>query len=1201
MVRMRNPAAAGLLFVSALLLVAQCTNPLLDQVKKIDEEYRAELVAPAAPGAPALAPESGQLTATWTAVLGAKSYAVFWHTTEDASAIPAGNGMHVTEATAVITGLVNGILHYVWVKAVNDAGESPLGPPGSGYPGTPPGAPGQPVLVSAENQISVSWTIVSGASSYDVFWSEVNDTGAIPPANTANTTALSHTIGGLANGTAYYVWLKARNAVGPSAFSPVATATPSVPTNPPGTPADVAVIGGDGRISISWAAMPGASGYDVWWHDNNGSPDSSLVGNRLSGTAGLSAVIAGLENGKAWYVWIRARNSLGASSWSPAYGVIPVDTPDIAALIMGDGSFTVSWGASAGASGYDVLWHTENDSSSIPASNLSAVSASPAVVTGLAQGTLYYVWVRARNSGSVSDPSLPASGTTVPAAPAAPAVTPGQYQLGVSWTAVQGAASYDVHWSTSAAFVGSDTRGETGTSTTIAGLENGTLYHVRLTARNAAGTSDFSPASSGTPYVHVTEVALDADAEILRIGAAFQLTATVSPSDATNQALSWTSSDAGVATVDASGLVSAHARGGAVITAHSEDGDVQGTCAVTVPSNQCAMDSFSLLGPAVAGTVDEAAKTVSITIPYEPGGTVGPRIAVFTLSPYAAASVGAVGQQSGATANDFSSPVAYTVTAEDGTAAATYTVTVTMAPGSTGIGILPNPRIEVAVDGLPPYLAYGDDATVLASVSQAVDGYQWYVDGAAQSGAVSSSLIFGASLSYGPHSVAVSVTKNGYRFSAGAAFIVAASASSRIASFSIKDPPAAGTVQESAKTVSVTVPYGTALNPLTAEFSTTGTAVRIGSTEQTSGVTANDFTGPVTYTVTSLGGTAVAYTVTVTVAPNPAKAITAFSFASPSAAGTIDESAGTITVTVPYGTVPGSLVAAFSTTGAGVTVGSTPQASGATANDFTNPVTYTVTAADSTTKTYTVTVTAGYGAVTYDANDSTGGTAPVDSGAYAQGQTVAVPGPGTLVRELPTQTFRFAGWNSAADGSGRTYLPGQTFAMPVCDVTLYAKWVPWALRDVGPAGGLVFYDKGAYSDGWRYLEAAPSDQSAGIQWYAGSAVLINTTLAAVGEGKNNTDEIYALQGILVNYAARLCAELSLGGRDDWFLPSRFELALLCANLRMFGLGDFLTSGSYWSSTESDGSYAYYDYFYNNTADTSHKITAHRVRAVRAFH
>ncbi len=103
----------------------------------------------------------------------------------------------------------------------------------------------------------------------------------------------------------------------------------------------------------------------------------------------------------------------------------------------------------------------------------------------------------------------------------------------------------------------------------------------------------------------------------------------------------------------------------------------------------------------------------------------------------------------------------------------------------------------------------------------------------------------------------------------------------------------------------------------------------------------------------------ISYTVTVTVAPSSAKAITAYSLAG--VAGTINESAKTLSVIMPNGTNVTALVATFTTTGTGVKVGAVAQTSGTTSNDFTSPVVYTVTAADSTTATYTVTVTAARG------------------------------------------------------------------------------------------------------------------------------------------------------------------------------------------------------------------------------------------------
>lgn len=84
------------------------------------------------------------------------------------------------------------------------------------------------------------------------------------------------------------------------------------------------------------------------------------------------------------------------------------------------------------------------------------------------------------------------------------------------------------------------------------------------------------------------------------------------------------------------------------------------------------------------------------------------------------------------------------------------------------------------------------------------------------------------------------------------------------------------------------------------------------------------------------------------------KSLTAYSFPLLAATGVISGNA--ISVDVPYGTDVTALVAAFATNGASVKVGSTAQVSGTTANDFTSPVTYTVTAADQSHQDYTVRV-----------------------------------------------------------------------------------------------------------------------------------------------------------------------------------------------------------------------------------------------------
>jgi hypothetical protein len=158
----------------------------------------------------------------------------------------------------------------------------------------------------------------------------------------------------------------------------------------------------------------------------------------------------------------------------------------------------------------------------------------------------------------------------------------------------------------------------------------------------------------------------------------------------------------------------------------------------------------------------------------------------------------------------------------------------------------------------------------------------------------------------------------------------------------------------------------------------------------------------------------------------------------------------------------------------------------------------------------------------------------------------------------------------------------------------------YKIGDRGPAGGWVFYDKGEYSEGWRYLEAAPSDQSSDIQWYNGSVIDIKTG-TAVGTGKANTDAIVDAQGG-IRYAATLCKNLTINGFSDWFLPSKDELNLMYTNLKKAGLGGF-GEGFLWSSSQNY-KYNYYSAWMQLFSDGFQSYysgtSKYSVRAVRAF-
>ena len=165
----------------------------------------------------------------------------------------------------------------------------------------------------------------------------------------------------------------------------------------------------------------------------------------------------------------------------------------------------------------------------------------------------------------------------------------------------------------------------------------------------------------------------------------------------------------------------------------------------------------------------------------------------------------------------------------------------------------------------------------------------------------------------------------------------------------------------------------------------------------------------------------------------------------------------------------------------------------------------------------------------------------------------------------------------------------------------------YAIGDIGPAGGIIFYvNKNYVKDGWRFLEAAPMDQSAGAPWGSFRVPLPGAYGTAVGTGRQNTADIVAAcktQGI----AADLCANYSLHGVRDWFLPSEDELGLMYSNLVATKLIDFGLNGvpdnyGYWSSTQVTTDMARHRDFADN-GNRSHyddKDYPRRVRAIRSF-
>jgi len=170
-------------------------------------------------------------------------------------------------------------------------------------------------------------------------------------------------------------------------------------------------------------------------------------------------------------------------------------------------------------------------------------------------------------------------------------------------------------------------------------------------------------------------------------------------------------------------------------------------------------------------------------------------------------------------------------------------------------------------------------------------------------------------------------------------------------------------------------------------------------------------------------------------------------------------------------------------------------------------------------------------------------------------------------------------------------------------------WLPtrdYAVGDVGPAGGVIFYVNPKHeTDGWRFLEAAPADQSSGARWGCFRTAIPGARGTAVGSGRQNTLDVLASCGDAAS-AAGLCAHYRVNGVGGWFLPSRDELALMHRNLARADLGGFGTNGApdnvtYWSSTQDTADMAsHIDFADNGRQHFDDKDFPRRVRAIRAF-
>ncbi len=365
--------------------------------------------------------------------------------------------------------------------------------------------PGPPTGLSAtagNGRVTLSWSPPAsdgGAAiiGYDVYMGTSSRGESASPVNGGLITGTSYTVSGLANGTRYYFTADAVNRANlHSTASAEASATPAAPVTAPGAPRGLGATAGDAQVSLSWKAPSsdgGAAitGYRVY-QGTSKKPVASVTG--------TATTVKNLSNGTTYSFKVTAVNKAGegpasgAASATPTAAVTKPGLPNGLTASPGNGKVTLSWKApgsdgGSGISGYEIYRGTSPGGESGTPVNASLVAGTSYTVTGLTNGTIYYFTVAAVNkaklqggksgeasatpaasasasssaaaSASATGPASasPSGGATAtaagtPGAPTGLTATPGNGEVGLSWTAPATAggaapASYHVYEGTS--------------------------------------------------------------------------------------------------------------------------------------------------------------------------------------------------------------------------------------------------------------------------------------------------------------------------------------------------------------------------------------------------------------------------------------------------------------------------------------------------------------------------------------------------------------------------------------------------------------------------------------------------------------------------------------------------------------------------------------------------------------------------------
>jgi len=447
----------------------------------------------------------GQVTLSWDSVPGATSYNIYWATYPDVSKTYNEGVISSFLTTYTHTNLTNDTSYYYVVTTVHSGGESDESREVSATPSATGTAPSTPTGVSAvggDEQVTISWDSVLGATSYNIYWSTSTGVTTASGAKISNVTSpYTHT--GRTNGTTYYYVVTAVNSYGESSESSEILATPVVGTNTYPTasitnPLDGSTYNQGDTITFS------GTGSDT--------EDGTLTGTSLVWTSSIDGIIGtGASSTRddlsvgTHTITLTATDSDGATGNDLVGITVTIPTavfaPGNVSATGEDGQVTISWDDinHSGAT-YNIYWATYSGVSKTDYEGVVSDVTSPYTHTDLTNGITYYYVVTAEDnlgeSGESSEVSATPIGMPITTTSFATSVTSISATLNGTVNPNGDSTTYYFEYGTTTSYGSTTTSMDAGSGATdvsvsadISSLNPNTTYHFRIKTTNSVGTT----------------------------------------------------------------------------------------------------------------------------------------------------------------------------------------------------------------------------------------------------------------------------------------------------------------------------------------------------------------------------------------------------------------------------------------------------------------------------------------------------------------------------------------------------------------------------------------------------------------------------------------------------------------------------------------------------------------------------------------